>query len=172
MKLSKSIAVIVLASAVAVQAFAGDKLPKELQSAMDKMVAAFKKCDAKAALACFAPDAKVTMEGQTMTAKQFAEGAKQWFAMTKSIDAKFSDLKVKVNGDTISVDSAYTFSYTAPDMKGKPGKYVSTGRTIDTWVKKKGVWSISEMKETAPSKMTLNGKPYMPPQMGKTEKGK
>lgn len=104
----------------------------------------------------------VDATGKTETKAAALAGMKQMFAMSSNIKAKFDRGAVSVNGNTGTARYKGHFSMDVKGPDGKTAKMTMETQTLETYQKSGDKWLVHQIKETAPSKMTMNGKPFNP----------
>lgn len=104
----------------------------------------------------------VDATGKTENKAQSMQGMKMMFGMASNIKARFDRGAVSVNGNTGTARYRGFFSMDVKGPDGKTGKMTMETQTIETYKKSGNMWLVHQIKETVPSKMMMNGKPFNP----------
>ena len=107
----------------------------------------------------------VDSAGNTQNKAQSMQGMKQMFAMSTNVKAKFTRGAVSAKGNTGTARYKGFFSMDVKGPDGKVAKMTMSTQTVETYRKSGNMWLVHQIKETAPSKMTMNGKPFDPAMM-------
>lgn len=155
-------ATLVMGAALALADGAGD-LINFLRKFEPKVCQAFMKEDAAFFEKISTPGfTYVDATGKTENKAQSMQGMKMMFGMASNIKAKFTRGAVSVNGNTGTARYKGNFSMDVKDPSGKTAKMTMETQTIETYKKSGNMWLVHQIKETAPSKMMMNGKPFNP----------
>ena len=157
-------------AALAATVFAFDAL-SDFKTAVNKMLPqvakAFEKEDLKYFESTSTPDFTYVMADGTKMEKKAAMGQmKQMFASADHIKAKLGASKHMVKGTTAACDVEGHYSMTMKTPDGKSHKMTTSEWTRATFRKVGAKWMMSQMKETKPSQMMMDGKPFDPSKMG------
>lgn len=156
--------------ALIVAAFANaQSARKEFEKGYRDAAMAFKKRDINWFENTMAPNMKwKSADGQGGGKAQAVAQLKQLFAMTKSIDCKFTIKSLKVKGNTATTVVEQDFKMTMkPGKNKKSSKITMKGPMTQTFVKGKSGWKETYREDLPGMKMTLDGKPLDPKTMGK-----
>ena len=104
----------------------------------------------------------VDATGKVENKAQSMQGMKMMFGMASHIKAKFTLGAVSVKGDTGTARYRGNFSMDVKGPDGKTAKMTMETQTLETYKKSGNGWLVHQIKETAPSKMMMNGKPFNP----------
>lgn len=149
--------------AVVAPAQTAKKMSKaDWQKLYDQAEKYFEKEDVNGLFSSMTPNFTMTSMGQTMNLKQSKEGLKQFFSMVEGLKCEFNVTKFTQNGNSATVTQKYNNvgRMMNPATK-KMGKFTDQGSETLTFVYTKGKWMVKKIVVNE-SKMTLDGKPFMP----------
>lgn len=104
--------------------------------------------------------------GRKMTKKESIAQMKAMFDQTGAAKASFKSSGHAVRGNIGTANYIGTFVMTSKGPDGKSHTMAMTSYTKETYKKIGAKWFVHAIVETKPGKMTMDGKPFDPSQMG------
>jgi len=104
--------------------------------------------------------------GRKMTKKESIAQMKGMFDSMGPAKASFKSSGHAVKGNTATANYVGHFVMSQKGPDGKAHKLEMTSYTKETYKKVGAKWLVHSMVETKPGKMTMDGKPFDPSQMG------
>jgi len=114
------------------------------------------------------PDFTEKEMGRTMTGKEAIAEMKGMFAMCKSVKCKLNVVSTKAKGDSATaVSHGVMHSVLKPNGPKDKEHHMNAEMWMkETWVRSGNTWKIKMIEDAKPTKITMDGKPFNPNQMG------